>query len=111
YSVLTGWTFDYLARAASGSFAGMSSMDSASAFASLMGNPLRLLAWNTVVLALVYLVVSRGVQAGVERASRILMPALFVALIVMVAYGAIAGDIANAARFLLEPDFSRVSGR
>ena len=111
YAVLTGWTFDYFARAASGSFAGMSSADSAATFAGLMGNPLRLLFWNTVVLAVVCLVVGRGVQAGVERASRILMPALFVALVVMVAYGAIAGDIANAARFLLEPDFSRVSGR
>ncbi len=109
YSVLTGWTFDYLARALAGSFEGISGDEAEAMFAGLLANPMRLLFWNTVVLALVYLIVRQGVQAGVERACRILMPALFVALVVMVGYGAVAGDMATAVRFLVEPDFSRVN--
>jgi neurotransmitter:Na+ symporter, NSS family len=111
YSVLTGWTFDYLLRALAGSFEGISSGEAESMFAALMADPLRLLFWNTVVHGVVYLVVRQGVQAGVERACKILMPALFAALVVMCVYGAVAGDMVTAARFLIEPDFSRVSVR
>jgi NSS family neurotransmitter:Na+ symporter len=109
YSVITGWTLDYFLRAASGAFTDIDATGSADMFAGLMGNPLRLLFWNTVVHILVYLIVRRGVQGGVERAGKILMPALFVALVVMVIYGAIAGDMAAAGKFLLQPDFSKIT--
>ncbi|MEX2496963.1 MAG: sodium-dependent transporter [Woeseia sp.] len=109
YSVLTGWTLDYFVRAVGGSFSGLDATATDSMFSGLMNNPLRLLFWNTVVHGLIYLVVRQGVQGGIERASKILMPALFVALLVMVIYGSVAGDMAGAARFLLEPDFSKVS--
>jgi len=109
YSVITGWTLDYLLRAASGAFTNLDAAGSADMFAGLMGNPLRLLFWNTVVHLLVFLIVRRGVQGGVERAAKVLMPALFVALIVMVIYGAVAGDMAAAGEFLLQPDFSKIT--
>jgi NSS family neurotransmitter:Na+ symporter len=53
--------------------------------------------------------VRRGVQGGIEKAVKIMIPMLFVALIVMVGYGAVAGDIGAAARFLLQPDFSKLT--
>ena len=111
YSVITGWTFDYFLRAASGSFTDLDATGSGEMFAGLMNNPLRLLFWNTVVHVLVYLIVRRGVQAGVERANKVLMPALFITLIVMVLYGAVAGDMTAAMKFLLEPDFSKINFR
>lgn len=111
YSVITGWTLDYFIRAASGSFTDLDATGSAEMFAGLMGNPLRLLFWNTVVHALILLVVRRGVQGGVERANKILMPSLFVSLIVMVIYAAVAGDMSATTAFLLEPDFSKITFR
>jgi NSS family neurotransmitter:Na+ symporter len=111
YSVLSGWTFDYFLRAAEGSFEGIGSEASATMFSDLMSNPGRLLFWNTVVHLLIVFVVRRGVQSGIERAGKILMPALFVTLIVMVIYGAVAGNIGAALTFLLEPDFSKVGIR
>ncbi|HWM27711.1 MAG TPA: sodium-dependent transporter, partial [Woeseiaceae bacterium] len=111
YSVITGWTFDYFLRAVSNSFANIDRNTSDAMFGGLMDDPRRLLFWNTVVHVLVYLVVRQGVQAGIERANKILMPALFVSLIVMVLYAAVAGDITSAAQFLLEPDFSKVGFR
>jgi len=111
YSVLTGWTLDYFVRAFSNSFANIDATATDAMFSGLMNSPLRLLFWNTVVHVLIYLIVRQGVQAGIERACKILMPALFLALVVMVIYGAVAGDMAAAARFLLEPDFSKVTFR
>lgn len=109
YTVLSGWTLDYLVRALGGSFEGIDAEQSSAMFSGLMTNPVRLIFWNTVVHVCVFLVVRRGVQGGIERAVKILMPILFVALVVMVIYGFIGGDMKAAASFLLEPDFSKVN--
>jgi len=109
YTVLSGWTFDYFVRAASGSFEGVGSNESNEMFAGLMNDPGRLLFWHTLVNVIVIVIVRRGVQAGIEKAVKVLMPALFAALVVMVIYGAVAGDMASALKFMLEPDFSKVT--
>jgi len=107
YTVLSGWTFDYFVRAASGTFEGLDAGQSNAMFSGLMSNPGRLLFWHTIVNLIVVFIVRRGVQAGIEKAVKILMPALFVALIIMVIYGAIAGDMAAALKFMLESPRSR----
>lgn len=109
YTVLSGWTFDYFVKGVLGSFEGLERSRSDLMFARLMNDPWRLLFWHTVVSLIVLFIVRRGVRAGIEKAVRILMPVLFVSLAVMVVYGAIAGDMAGALRFLLEPDFSKVT--
>jgi NSS family neurotransmitter:Na+ symporter len=111
YTVISGWTFDYFVRAVNGSFDGIDAESSTAMFAGLMNNPWRLLFWHTVVNLLVIVIIRRGVQEGVERAAKILMPILFGALIVMVIYSAFAGDLASATKFLLEPDFSKVTAK
>jgi NSS family neurotransmitter:Na+ symporter len=111
YTVLTGWTFDYLLRAGKGDFAGINQSNSVAMFDGLMNNPLRLLFWHTVVSIVLVLVLRRGVQGGIEKAVKILMPALFLALIVMVVYGWVAGDMAAAVKFMLEPDFSKMTAQ
>ncbi|MDB2544284.1 sodium-dependent transporter [Woeseiaceae bacterium] len=109
YSVMSGWTLDYFFRAASGSLEGITANESMKMFSALNNNPWKLLFWNTIIYLLVIFVVRQGVQAGIERAVKVLMPALFVILVVMMIYSAIAGDLIAATRFLLEPDFSKVT--
>jgi len=53
-------------------------------------------------------IVSRGVKGGIERAATILMPAFFILLLGIVGYALIEGNAADAATFLLSPDFSKV---
>jgi len=109
YSVISGWTLDYLWRSASGSFDSINAEQSRSMFDALMADPWRLIFWNSVIHACIFLIVRRGVQGGIEKAVKVLMPILFVALFVMVVYGFIAGDMRSAATFLLQPDFSQVT--
>jgi len=109
YTVLSGWTFDYFIRAANGSFEDITRSESSNMFGLLMLNPGRLLFWNTVVHVLIFLVVRRGVQAGIEKSVKLLMPILFAALVVMVIYGAVAGDMGAAMSFMLQPDFSKLT--
>ena len=109
YTVISGWTLDYFVKAASGSLEGVDAETSSAMFSGLLNSPGRLLFWNTAVHLLIVFVIRRGVQEGIESAVKILMPALFVSLIVMVIYGVVAGDMATAMKFLLEPDFSKVT--
>lgn len=109
YTVISGWTLDYLLRSATGSFEGISAEQSASMFDALMADPWRLIFWNSVIHVCIFLIVRRGVQGGIEKAVKVLMPILFLALFAMVIYGFIGGDMRAAATFLLEPDFSKVT--
>ena len=109
YTVLSGWTLDYIVRSLRGSFSGIDAARSAAMFDDLTSNPLRLMFWNTVVYGCLWLVLRQGVQDGIERAVKVLMPILFASLLVMIVYGFVAGDMAAAAAFLMEPDFSKVT--
>jgi len=109
YTVISGWTLDYFIKSASGSLNGVDAETSSAMFSELLNNPYKLLIWNTAVHLLIIFVIRRGVQGGIESAVKILMPALFVSLVFMVIYGTIAGDMGAALKFLLEPDFSKVS--
>ena len=83
YSVMSGWTLDYFVRAATGSLDGITAAQSVEMFSELNNSPWQLLFWNTVIYLCVIFVVRQGVQAGIEKAVKILMPALFFILIVM----------------------------
>jgi len=109
YTVVAGWTMDYLVRAASGAFKGINAEQSEAMFDSLMANPMRLAFWHSIVVLLTVYINSRGLKGGIEKAVNILMPALFVSLLLMVAYASSVGDMGAAVEFLLTPDFSRVT--
>jgi NSS family neurotransmitter:Na+ symporter len=101
---------DYFVRAASGAFAGITGEASKATYDSLMASPTRLVFWHTVVVILTVYINSRGLHGGIEKAVNFLMPALFIALLLMVGYAFVVGDMAAAAKFLLTPDFSKVTG-
>ena len=109
YTVLSGWTLDYFVKAATGSFEGVNAEATSALFAGLLARPGVLIFWNTIVHILIVVVIRQGVQSGIERAVKILIPALFGAMIVMVIYGVVEGDMVSTLRFLLEPDFSKIT--
>jgi len=54
------------------------------------------------------LIVAGGISGGIERACRILLPALLVLILVMVVYGFFQPGFAAAADFVLRPDATRL---
>jgi NSS family neurotransmitter:Na+ symporter len=109
YSVLSGWTLDYFVKASTGAFEGVDAAGTSALFGELLGSPAKLMFWNTLVHVLIILIIRQGVQAGIERAVKVLMPALFGAILIMVIYGVFAGDMTTTLHFLLEPDFSKIT--
>lgn len=83
YAVVAGWAMHYTVLAVRGLLAGRSAEQIQATFGGLASSiPLNLI-WTTVFLALTVAVVERGVRAGIERWSRILMPALLVLLLIL----------------------------
>lgn len=110
YSVVGGWTLHYTWLYLKQLLGGAPLGDPASVFQSLLSNPLELTFWHAVFMLPTAAVVALGVETGLERAVRYLMPALLVLLLLLVAYGVTTGRMADAATFLFRPDFSRING-
>jgi neurotransmitter:Na+ symporter, NSS family len=110
YSVVAGWSVAYIFQVAGGVFSGATAETSAQHFDELTRSAPRLLMWHSVFMVLVIGVVARGVQGGLERAVKWLMPALFILLVAMVAYAMVTGDFSSALNYLFKPDFDKISG-
>jgi NSS family neurotransmitter:Na+ symporter len=108
FSVISGWCLAYIPIAASGAFAGVDGARSAAILQELMDSPLRMIVWHGVFMALTVVIVAGGVNRGLARAVRLLMPTLFVLLVCLVGYATVIGDLGGALRFLFTPDFSKI---
>ena len=109
YSVIAGWTLVYIYKAANG-FGGASAADVASQFDQLLANPGTMTIWHTVFMCIALLIVGRGLRRGIERVVKLLMPALFVMLVIMIGYAAVAGDFGAGLAFLFRFDFESLTG-
>ncbi|MCM1355085.1 MAG: sodium-dependent transporter [Staphylococcus sp.] len=109
YSVVAGWTMEYIYRSLSG-FGGVSSIDGLHAqFDSFATSDWRPAMWTVLFLLINYFILSRGVQRGIERMSNIMMPLLFVILIVFCFNSLMMPGAADGLKFLFNPDFSKVT--
>lgn len=109
YSVIAGWAIGYVVRMASGVFVGATADGANSIFGQLVSDPERLLAWHTVFMIATMMVVARGVQHGLERAVRFLMPLLLFMLLILVGYAMSSGAFTEALSYLFTPDFSKLT--
>jgi neurotransmitter:Na+ symporter, NSS family len=109
YSVIAGWALAYVFRAGSGMFTGMNAESINNIFASFVSDPERVLAWHSIFMVMTMVVVARGVQHGLEKSVRYMMPSLFLILIVLVMYAGTTGYFVDGLRFMFTPDFSKLS--
>ena len=104
YSVIAGICLNYIIIAAFPT----PDISSLEQFNIVTSSPSRLLFWHSIFIALNIIIISAGVIGGIERMVRLLMPALFILMMVMVVNAMINGDFARGLSFLFAPDFSEV---
>ena len=109
YSVIAGWTLLYIFKAAN-SFGGAPASEVATQFDVLQASPWTMTLFHTIFIVFALFIVGAGIKNGIERTVKLLMPALFVMLMIMIAYAAIAGDLKSALAFLFSADFSKITG-
>lgn len=110
YSVVAGWTLEYVIEAASNGFAGKNATQFIDSFNSFTGQPLRPVLWLVIFLIATHLIIVRGVEKGIERSAKVMMPVLFILLIVLAICAVSLPGAGAGIEFLLKPDFSKVDG-
>jgi NSS family neurotransmitter:Na+ symporter len=110
YSVIGGWAIAYIVDTARHGLAGDAAHLRAR-YDALLAAPVRMTICHTVFMAATAVIVARGIADGIERASRYLMPALIVLVVVLAIYSMSQGDTRAALRFLFEVDLARLSPR
>ena len=110
YAVVAGWVLYYFFLALTGNMLASSSTQSQSAFNNLLADPLALVFWGGVSLVSAALIIAAGVQQGIERAVKVLMPMLFALLVLLMVVNVFTGGMPQALDYLFTPDFSKVDG-
>lgn len=109
YSVVGGWILSYLARSLTGSLSGLTQAGYGAVFEKIIANPFEAVAAQFIFILMTIWVVQGGVQKGIEKASRYMMPALFILFIILVIRSLTLEGSMDGVRFLLMPDWSAVS--
>lgn len=110
YVVVAGWAFAYTWKMLDGSLAASSVEGLAQVFEAHNANPWALGGWSVLVALLTLWIVGKGVQAGVERAFRWMMPGLAVMLLILVGYAFTSGGFDRGFAFLFSFDTSKLTG-
>ncbi len=108
YAGVVGWVLWYLFKAITTGFTGFDAAAANAEFASVLGDTAGMLVWTLVGLAITGYIIYSGVQDGIERAVRIMMPLLFMLLVGLAIYNYFAGGFREAVEWLFTPDFSKI---
>ena len=107
YFVISGWTLNYALASATNSIGG----DYGAFFTAFTTATWKPLIYTYIFIIANHFIIIGGVQGGIEKASKIMMPLLFVILIVLAIYSLWLPEGREALGNVFTPDFSKVSGK
>ena len=109
YAVVAGWCLQYIWASLIGHMSGSPEYFQ-QYFASLASDPVKPVLWTVIILGITYLIIEHGVRDGIERASKLMMPTLFILLLVIVVASCMLPGADKGINFLFKPDFSKING-
>lgn len=109
YSVVAGWTLEYIVQAVSGSLSGKTAADFTAEFEQFSSGIARPILWTAAFIALTHLIIVSGVKEGIERASKVMMPLLFFILIALCIRSVTLPGAKEGLIFLFHPDFEKLT--
>jgi NSS family neurotransmitter:Na+ symporter len=110
YAVVAGWVLYYFYLALTGEMLASSAKQAQLTFSELLDDPPTLVFWGSIALLSAAWIIAAGVQQGIERAVKMLMPMLFGLLLLLMVFNVFAGGMPQALDYLFTPDFSKVDG-
>lgn len=110
YSVVSGWTMSFLWDSIANNFKGLSSEEVKVGFGAFVASGWQPILWSIGFVIVTGIVLLGGVEKGIERYSKILMPLMLVLLLVMGIYSITLPGFGEGINFLFKPDFSKING-
>ena len=109
YFVVAGWSLEYVFQAVANNFVGKAPSDLSQVFTDFTTEAVRPLFWTIVFVFITAFVVLAGVQKGIEKISKILMPLLFVIILILCFRSLTLPRAEEGVKFLFKPDFSKIT--
>ena len=109
YAVVSGWCLQYIFASLIGHLQGDPEYFK-TYFAELASDPVKPVLWTVIILGVTYLIIEHGVRDGIERASKMLMPTLFILLLIIVGASCMLPNAEKGIEFLFKPDLSKLTG-
>ena len=109
YAVVSGWCLQYIFASLIGHLQGDPEYFK-TYFAELASDPVKPVLWTVIILGVTYLIIEHGVRDGIERASKMLMPTLFILLLIIVGASCMLPNADKGIEFLFKPDLSKLTG-
>ena len=109
YSVVAGWTLEYILASLSGGFIDKTPEDFVAIFQNFSQSSYRPLIWLLSFLLFTHFIVVKGVKDGIEKSSKVMMPVLFILILVLAGCSVSLPNADKGLEFLLKPDFSKVN--
>ncbi len=109
YAVVAGWCLQYIWASLIGHMQGDPEYFK-TYFNDFSSDPVKPIFWTVIILLLTYLIIEHGVRNGIERASKLLMPTLFLLLLIIVGASCMLPGANKGIEFLFKPDFAAING-
>ena len=103
YTVVAGWVLGYVIEMITGNF------NISDDFGSYVNNIQNVFVYSILFMFLTALIVSRGVEKGIEKAAKILMPSLIIIILLLIIYALTLPNSIDGIIFYLVPDFSQIN--
>ncbi len=110
YSSVTGWILYYFVSFISGNMTGITNEQSQSLFGSMLSSPAVTVGFMAIVVVLGFLILSVGLQNGVERVTKYMMILLLLLMIVLAVNSFTLPGAKEGLTFYLKPDLSKIDG-
>ena len=110
YAVVSGWCLQYIWASAIGQLDGGNPEFFKTYFNEFSQDPVKPIYWTFIMLLATYLIIEHGVRDGIERASNVFMPILFILLLIIVVASCLLPNASQGIEFLFKPDKSMING-
>jgi len=110
YSTVAGWTLEYVWGSISNSYQGQTPEQLAQGFSDFKAGTYRPVAWQILFMLFTVGIVLAGVQKGIEKYTKMLMPLLLVLIIILCVRSVTLEGASKGLEFLFKPDFSKING-
>lgn len=110
YTSVTGWILYYFVSFISGNMTGITNEQSQSLFGEMLGSPAIMVGFMAIVVVMGFLILSVGLQNGVERVTKYMMILLLLLMVVLAVNSFTLPGAKEGLTFYLKPDLSKING-